>query len=91
MGLIELQDPLKSGEEVREVWSMQSTGLSFLLEALKDHMKSVRKKSVQPVNLNPKLQMKTTTLDDTLIYPSETLSVESSHAMSDFWPRQIRR
>ena len=63
---------------------MQRIGLSLLLEGLKSHMKSVRKKLVQPVNLNPKLQMKTTTLDDTLIYPSETLSVESSHAMSDF-------
>lgn len=41
------------------------------------------------MSLDPKLQMTNTTLADSLIYPSETLSKESSYDMLDFWPREL--
>lgn len=55
----------------------------MLLEEVGGHKES-KKKQFQSMSLDPKLQMRNTTLADSLIYPSETLSKESSYDMLDF-------
>lgn len=41
------------------------------------------------MSLDPKLQMRNTTLPNSLTYPSETLSKDSSYDMLDFWPGEL--